>query len=33
MPTAKIVVNEGPLRVEGDFEVLDQEGREIKLAG
>ncbi len=34
MPSAKVtVVNNGPIRIEGDFIVCDAEGREYGLAG
>jgi len=34
MPAARVtVLNNGSLRVEGDFEVVDQEGRSFGLAG
>ncbi len=34
MPSTKITVNnDGPLRLEGDFEILDPEGRAFGLAG
>ena len=34
MPTTRItVVNNGSLRIEGDFEIVDQEGRVFGLAG
>jgi CDGSH-type Zn-finger protein len=34
MPSTKITVNNnGPLRVEGDFEILDPEGKAFGLAG
>lgn len=33
MPTKITVMNNGSLRVEGDFEVVDQEGRAFGLAG
>ena len=34
MPTTRItVVNNGSLRIEGDFEIVDQEGRLFGLAG
>jgi CDGSH-type Zn-finger protein len=34
MPATRItVINNGSLRVEGDFEIVDQEGRVFGLAG
>ena len=34
MATTRITVkNDGPLRVEGDFEIVDSEGRPFGLAG
>ena len=34
MPNAKITVfNNGPLRIEGDFEIVDQEGKVFGLGG
>ena len=34
MSTTKIIVrNDGPLRVEGEFEIVDMEGRPFGLAG
>ena len=34
MPSTKIVPNDnGPLRVEGDFEILDPQGKAFGLAG
>ena len=34
MPATRItVVNDGSLRVEGDFEIVDQDGRPFGLAG
>ena len=33
MPTKFIVKNNGSLRVEGDFEIYDQEGNKYDLAG
>jgi len=34
MPATKItVINNGPLRIEGDFAILDAQGREFGLAG
>lgn len=34
MPSTRItVINNGSLRVEGDFEIVDQEGRAFGLAG
>ena len=34
MPVTRItVINNGSLRIEGDFEVVDQEGRVFGLAG
>ena len=32
-PTRITVINNGSLRVEGDFEIVDQEGRVFGLAG
>jgi CDGSH-type Zn-finger protein len=34
MPSTKIMIrNDGPLRVEGDFELVDMEGKPFGLAG
>ena len=34
MPAAKVTIfNNGPLRVEGDFEIVDQEGKPFGLGG
>lgn len=34
MPATKIIaLNNGPLRIEGDFAILDAQGREFGLAG
>ena len=34
MPSTKItVLNDGPLRVEGDFEIVDPEGKPFGLGG
>jgi CDGSH-type Zn-finger protein len=33
MPARITVMNNGSLRVEGDFEIVDQEGRPFGLAG
>lgn len=34
MPAAKVtVVNNGPIRIEGDFVITDAEGREFGLGG
>jgi CDGSH-type Zn-finger protein len=34
LPAAKVTIfNNGPLRVEGDFEIVDQEGKPFGLGG
>ena len=33
MPTKLVVRNNGSLRVEGEFEICDQEGNKFELAG
>ena len=34
MAASKVTVfNNGPLRIEGDFEIVDQEGKQFGLAG